>query len=262
MGNIHDAAARGDIDEVRKLIHDGAHINRPGDGQYHNKTPLMCAAENGHAEIVELLLNHGAEFHKDLLTHWNFSILRSGNIDVIDLLLRRGAEVNFTCQDGHFEYKDTALLHIDYSKDNARLLVEMFLVAGVDVSIGWGNRPGGWRNPLDALAMAKTPSVRALLYAAGARGTYGYDPRKDYYDFPQSILDDFLEPILPLKVLCRQRIRKCLLDRNYNNILIAVLRLPSPPLLKKFLLYGQECTYSDLGFPIATRGNTLIKWVQ
>ncbi len=265
MVAIHCAAARGDIGEVRKLIQDGADINRHGDDQYRDKTALVFAAENGHADIVELLLNQGAQFDKDLLSHHDFSILRHGNTDVIDLLLRRGAKVNYTVsgdypwsssKDGltlfYPRNRQTVLLDIDYTKDTARLLVEMLLVAGADVRTTLGYRyDKSHRHTRTALDMARTPSVRALLYAAGCRpDTTKYS--KEPTGVPQCILDDMFEPMLPLKGLCRRRIRRHLLspaggNHLINNLIMAVPRLPLPRQLKEFLLFGEECTYRQDG---------------
>lgn len=53
-----DAAERGDIDEVKHLINEGADVNAK---DVYEKTPLHWAAEKGHKEIVEILLKKGAD---------------------------------------------------------------------------------------------------------------------------------------------------------------------------------------------------------
>ncbi|WP_410542724.1 ankyrin repeat domain-containing protein [Wolbachia endosymbiont of Tetranychus urticae] len=52
-----NAAERGDIDEVKHLINEGADVNAK---DVYEKTPLHWAAEKGHKEIVEILLKKGA----------------------------------------------------------------------------------------------------------------------------------------------------------------------------------------------------------
>jgi ankyrin repeat protein len=54
---LHVAAVRGDIDEIRALIHAGADVNAPGDL---GNTALHEAAGQGHVEAIKLLLANGA----------------------------------------------------------------------------------------------------------------------------------------------------------------------------------------------------------
>ena len=60
--DLHHAALRGDIDEVRALLAQGAD---PNAFEEFGSTPLHFAADDGHIEIVRLLLEAGADvnFH-------------------------------------------------------------------------------------------------------------------------------------------------------------------------------------------------------
>ena len=53
---LHVAAVRGNIDEIRALIRDGADVNAPGDL---GNSPLHEAVGQGHVEAIKLLLASG-----------------------------------------------------------------------------------------------------------------------------------------------------------------------------------------------------------
>lgn len=54
------AASAGHLSIVQRLVRAGAWID-PFDEDSVYMTPLMCAAERGHVEIAEFLLDHGAD---------------------------------------------------------------------------------------------------------------------------------------------------------------------------------------------------------
>ena len=60
MADIHDAAARGDTEEVRRLLGEGADVNAKTQADW---TPLHAAARDGHNDVCELLLEAGAEIN-------------------------------------------------------------------------------------------------------------------------------------------------------------------------------------------------------
>lgn len=122
-----DAAKRGDTDEVRQLMSNGAPFTTDwlGTSPLHfsaqfghvgtaevllragisrdartkvDRTPLHVAAQEGHVEIVNVLLHHMADIDaKDMLKmtplHW---ATEKGHLDVIEVLLKSGADM--TCE--------------------------------------------------------------------------------------------------------------------------------------------------------------------
>ena len=62
---LHAAARDGNLDEVRRLIEeDGTPVDA---GDRYDATPLMKAAEQGHLEVVEYLIESGADIdHREV----------------------------------------------------------------------------------------------------------------------------------------------------------------------------------------------------
>jgi ankyrin repeat protein len=60
-----------------------------------NKTPLHIAAQKGHLEICQLLLERGAEINirdRDLNTALHIAVLR-GHLPVVQLLVQQGGDL-------------------------------------------------------------------------------------------------------------------------------------------------------------------------
>ena len=57
---LHDACAKGDLDQVKDLVENkGATVNQAH--SIHLTYPIYCAAQNGHLEIIKYLLSKGAK---------------------------------------------------------------------------------------------------------------------------------------------------------------------------------------------------------
>lgn len=87
-----DAASRGDLFEVQRLVSVGIDIN---DGDYDDRTPLHLAASEGHLNVVEFLINNNVEISpKD---RWGGTPLadaeRGQHKDVISLLEKHGGRL-------------------------------------------------------------------------------------------------------------------------------------------------------------------------
>ena len=82
---LHLAAARGHADVVKLLIDAGADLNK---GDMHNNTPLHLAAARGHADVVKLLIDAGADLSKrNMRNKTPLQKAKKGHAEVVKLLI-------------------------------------------------------------------------------------------------------------------------------------------------------------------------------
>jgi ankyrin repeat protein len=142
-----DAADCGDANGVRALLAEGADVGNEG--------ALIMAAQNGHHEVIRLLLDRGA--NPDVSSYNGVTALSqaamNGHLRVVELLLARHARVDTKLADG-----TTPLL---LASQNGHLaVVEALLDRGADVTV----RTGGGDTPLiQASYRGNREIVRALL---------------------------------------------------------------------------------------------------
>lgn len=122
---LYIACANGNLEVVNALLNNGA------DPLIHTQFyggPIQIASKNGYVNIVERLLKAGVDINNDQLGTPLSYASKEGNIDVIDFLLSQGADVNYVSYSG-----STALVKAcEYGRIDA---VDRLLQAGADVNI-------------------------------------------------------------------------------------------------------------------------------
>jgi cell wall assembly regulator SMI1/ankyrin repeat protein len=126
---LTDAAEHGHAEIVKILLDAGAEVDRaePRFG----KTPLIGAAWGGHAEVVRMLIGAGADVHardKKLFTALMEAVgeRKKANLEMVQTLIAAGADVNAAGKVA------TVLMHA--SRDGSPAMVKALIAAGADVN--------------------------------------------------------------------------------------------------------------------------------
>ncbi|MEM3964467.1 MAG: ankyrin repeat domain-containing protein [Thermofilaceae archaeon] len=93
MGSLHEAARKGDLQLVKKLVVKGADVNAKDLSGW---TPLHYAAKEGHLEIVQFLVEKGASVNAEDISGWTplHEAAYCGHLEIARFLAMRGANVN------------------------------------------------------------------------------------------------------------------------------------------------------------------------
>ena len=250
MKNYHgetaliSASCNGHMECLKPLIKSGAHVNYADDFGF---TALKVVARSGHDQCLDLLIKAGADVNNGDGGVTPL-MLASGSrqISCVTQLIKAGADVNFKgiAGDTALSYalkangKDCVKMLIkagaDRSghalickaiKENCQLKEKEIKYAGASVNTGPGNA---------LTTCLKSPDegqeeLAQLLFAAGEE--LKADKVPDYLKPPEQT---------SLMHLCRESIRKHLLQMSKVNLLVRVPKLGLPSKMTQYLFYGIE----------------------
>ena len=158
---IHHAAYEGDLEKVKEII--DRNPNQINVQEAQGFTPLHLASGKGHIEIVEFLLNHGADTELEICTGHTPMMLAAwyagdGKYETIKTLLEHGAKVNHK-EDGD---GSTALHYAAmYSGEK---VINLLISYGADVNA----RDEDQSTPLHQAAMLNNIEAAKALVEHGA----------------------------------------------------------------------------------------------
>lgn len=96
---LHLAAAQGDEDAVRQLLHGTPQVDARNQ---QGRTPLYEAAKRGQVGTMTLLIDHGANM--EVKGNYGFtplfSAIQRGHLNAVELLITHGAQINARCDCG------------------------------------------------------------------------------------------------------------------------------------------------------------------
>jgi len=142
--SLYDASTEGDVEVVQLLLDQGADVNQRN---ALHETALDVASTKGKLEVAKLLIKYGADVNCRDKEGWTplLDASRYGHCDIAELLLDNGADVNAKDQDLRTP------LHLA-SWDRHSKIVSLLLERGADVHIRDidGRTPSGLASRLGA----------------------------------------------------------------------------------------------------------------
>jgi ankyrin repeat protein len=126
-GGLFEAASDGNVERVRELINAGEDVNQATNGW----SPLQIAVDKGRDDVVQLLIEHGA--NPDTGDNRGTTLLRGAirkrdRALIVKYLLEGGADVNARDDNG-----STALFDAVLARDDA--IFDLLLEHGADVNL-------------------------------------------------------------------------------------------------------------------------------
>ena len=157
-GEIHDAAATGDLDTVKKLVEADSNLLEAKDKN--GNTPLFAAIKSNQVEIVRYLIEHGADIkEKKTAEEGMLTAATKNSPEMIDVLVSAGIDVNSSVRkNNHLTALHWAAIHSNLA------LTQCLLKHKADVD----SRDGYRQTPLHLAAIKGSHQLIQSLVANGA----------------------------------------------------------------------------------------------
>jgi ankyrin repeat protein len=161
MAPLHIAIKAKNYDEVKLLIDSGADVDLFGD-DFIPRTPLMFAAQEGDRQIVELLLECGADPNIRIHDKNNVLYYAKGHLDIFDLFIKRNVDYKIINQYDESLLSIAANMEQDFQPSPLALNLAKYLL---DLGIPPDGLSGERSYPIVCAAYASNIEVIKLLIA-------------------------------------------------------------------------------------------------
>jgi ankyrin repeat protein len=163
--SLFEAAEKGNVEQVKRLIANGANVNVTADAHPVKWTPLIAAASGGHAQVVKVLLANGAEVNATDsygFTPLYYALWTDGNDseEIVKALIAGGADVN---KRSPSDKSYSPLMFAIWIHEGREGNVKALLDAGADVGV----KDDNGLTPLYWAAFSSSKDVLDLILEKG-----------------------------------------------------------------------------------------------
>ena len=225
----------------------------------HGKTALVDAVERGSVQCTDLLLKAGADVN--IQTQWGrtalFYAVRYDSVQCTNLLLKSGADVNIRDANGETSLFLSSFRPRDITSDKLNA-IRVMLREGIKVNVRNNHGLNALTFHLDYTTHYPTShslhSSKFAMLLLSAGETVDKDERMKLLHLlnenngivEAEVLYHLKSPAnISLMNICRESIRKHMLQMSDVSLFVRVPRLPLPRLMTSYLLYDVTLDFEE-----------------